>query len=235
MQVETVLFFETPAEIFARVYRELRPRAAAPPVAIEWKKYANANSSVRMRDGRLELRLADMLAGAPAPVLEALAWILLSKLFRRRPPAACQQRFRRYLNRGDVHHTLNLVRQARGRKVVGEPQGERFNLEEIFDALNARFFDGLLIRPRLGWSKGAARWVLGHYDAPHNAIVLSRALDRAETPRLAVEYVMYHEMLHLRHPEERRGARRHVHTAAFRQAERQFPGWKEAKEALRRL
>ena len=37
-------------------------------------------------------------------------------------------------------------------------------------------------------------------DASHNVIVLSRILDRPQTPQLAVEYVLYHEMLHVKHP-----------------------------------
>jgi predicted metal-dependent hydrolase len=92
-----------------------------------------------------------------------------------------------------------------------------------------------MARPILGWSPNASRTMLGHYDPPHNAIVLSRILDRPETPRAAVEYVLFHEMLHLRYPAENRGARRCVHTQAFKQAERQFERLAEAKALLRRL
>ena len=77
----------------------------------------------------------------------------------------------------------------------------------MFEELNFRYFHGLMARPMLGWSPYASRTMLGHYDPSHNAIVLSRILDRAETPRLAVEYVLFHEMLHLRHPAEHIGAR----------------------------
>ena len=58
--------------------------------------------------------------------------------------------------------------------------------------------------------------MLGHYDPSHNAIVLSRILDRSDTPRLAVEYVLFHEMLHLRYPAEHSGVRRCVHTRDFK-------------------
>jgi hypothetical protein len=77
--------------------------------------------------------------------------------------------------------------------------------------------------------------MLGHYDPSHNAIGLSRILDRPETPRLAVEYVLYHEMLHLRHPVELNRGRRCVHTPAFKEAEKQFDNLKEAKALLRAL
>jgi hypothetical protein len=42
-------------------------------------------------------------------------------------------------------------------------------------------------------------------------------------------------MLHLRYPAENRGARRCVHTRAFKQAEREFESLAEAKALLRRL
>jgi hypothetical protein len=66
-------------------------------------------------------------------------------------------------------------------------------------------------------------------------IVLSKALDQPHVPRLAVEYVMFHEMLHLRHPVEHRGARRCVHTREFKLAEEQFENLKQAKEYLKRI
>ena len=222
-------------QIFARVFRQMRPRTPLPDIHVIFRKYANANAQIRLDNGRLEVRMADTLAGAPEAVIEALAEILLSKLFRRPVPAPSNDRYRRYLNRRDVRRNLDLVRQIRGRKRVEHPQGHVYNLEEMFEDLNFRYFHGLMARPILGWSPHASRTMLGHYDPPHNAIVLSRILDRPTTPRLAVEYVLFHEMLHLRHPAEHNGARRCVHTRAFKEAEKQFEHLREAKAMLRKL
>jgi hypothetical protein len=46
---------------------------------------------------------------------------------------------------------------------------------------------------------------------------------------------MFHEMLHLRYPVDHRASRRRVHTREFREAEKKFPQFKEAKEILKRL
>ena len=89
--------------------------------------------------------------------------------------------------------------------------------------------------PELGWSRRPSHTTLGHYDPSHNTIILSSILDRPAVPRLAVEYVMFHEMLHLRHPAEHRGSRRCVHTPEFKQAEKQFEHFNEAKKLLRGL
>jgi hypothetical protein len=222
-------------QIFARVFRQMKPRTPLPEVQVEFRRYANANAQIRLEKGALTIRLADTLAAAPETVIEALAEILLSKLFRRPIPAMSNDRYKKYLNRRDVRRSLDLVRQIRGRKRVEHPQGHTYNLEEMFEELNFRYFHGLMARPLLGWSPNASRTLLGHYDSSHNAIVLSRILDRPQTPRLAVEYVLFHEMLHLRHPAEHNGARRCVHTRAFKEAEKQFEELAEAKAMLRKL
>lgn len=225
----------TPQEIYAEVFREMRPRTPMPLIHVKFLRYANASAKIKLEDGVLEVRIADTLAGAPDLVMQALAEILLSKLFRRPVPAHSNERYRRYLNRRDVRRSLDLVRQIRGRKQVEDAQGRHYNLDRIFEELNFQYFHGLMARPRLGWSPNASRTMLGHYDPSHNAIVLSRILDRPQTPRVAVEYVLFHEMLHLRYPAEHRGARRCVHTKSFKEAEKQFEKWSEAQEALRHL
>ena len=87
----------------------------------------------------------------------------------------------------------------------------------------------------MGWSRGVSRGMLGHFDPAHNAIVISRIFDRPAVPPLALDYVMFHEMLHLRHPVDHSGARRRVHTREFREAEKKFPQLREAKETLKKL
>jgi hypothetical protein len=226
---------EEPEVIFARVFRQIKPRTPLPEIELEYKSYANANANIRLWEGKLTIRVSDLFEAAPAAVIEALAYILIAKLYRKAVPATYQDRYRRFLNRAEMRRQLHLVRQTRGRKYVSGPQGEVFNLEEIFEDLNLRHFFGLMARPQLGWSRTPSRTLLGHYDPSHNAIILSSVLDSPKVPKLAVEYVMFHEMLHLRHPAEHRGARRCVHTKEFREAEKQFPGLAEAKAILKRL
>ena len=233
--LQSALFFETPEEIFSRVFRELKPRTAMPVLRVDFCTFANADSFIRLEAGRLHVRMSDLFAGAPAPVIEALAHILLGKLYRKTVARVYSHRYRLYMNRKDVRRQAHLVRQIRGRKFISGPQGEHYHLETTFERLNARFFDGMLGRPQLGWSRGRSRSMLGHFDPSHNAIIISRILDRREVPELALEYVMFHEMLHLRYPVDHSGAKRRVHTREFRQAEKKFPQLKEAKELLKRL
>ncbi len=235
MAIETALFFETPEQIYARVFQQLRPRTALPRIEIEFCRFANAKSTVRLQEDMLRVRMSDAIAEAPAPVIEALAFILLSKVFRKRVPPEYAHRYRRYFSRRDVRRHVQQVNQERGRKLILAPRGECYDLERIFEDLNFQYFDGLMARPVIGWSRKASRTALGHYDSAHHTIVISKLLDREDIPRLAVDYVMFHEMLHLRHPAEHRGSRRCVHTRAFKAAEKQFAQLAEARRILAHL
>jgi hypothetical protein len=235
MSFESVISSETPEEIWARVFRDVRPRTPLPAITVEFCAFANANSQIRLENGRLQVRVTDILKTAPAPILEALAVILLSKLYRRPVPRHYSHRYRLYMNRRDVRHNLQQLRQERGRKYVSGGRGDTYHLDEIFEDINHRYFHGLMARPELGWSRRPSRTMLGHYDPSHHVIILSKLLDGPEVPRLAVEYVMFHEMLHLRHPVEHHGARRCVHTPEFHAAEKGFERLAEAKAMLKRL
>jgi hypothetical protein len=235
MQLQTALIPEPAEEIFARIFREYRPRTPLAGVNLIFKRYANANSAIAWRDSRLEVKLSDLWQGAPAPVIEALAYILISKMFRKEAPAHASNTYRRWLNRQDVRRDMQMVKQLRGRKFVSGPEGKAWNLETIFEELNAKYFDGLMARPDLGWSRRPSRTTLGHYDPSHHAIILSSLMDDPAVNRLAVEYVLYHEMLHLKHPVDHRGARRCVHTRSFHAEEKLFEGLEEAKEILKKL
>jgi SprT-like family len=235
VHVESALLFETPQELFSRVFRTIKPRTEVPPIHVEFCKFANANSFIRLEAGRIEARLTDVLALAPAPILEALGFILICKLYRRPVPRSYSHRYRLYLNRRDVRQSLQRLRRERGRKQVSAPKGACYDLEDLFEALNLKYFNGLMARPDLGWSLRTSRSTLGHYDPSHHMIVLSRILDQPHVPRLAVEYVMFHEMLHLRFPVEHKGARRCVHTPEFKAAEKNFENLKVARELLKRI
>jgi predicted metal-dependent hydrolase len=221
--------------VFEESYRELRPRAPMPDLAVEFFPFASINNNIRMREGKLFVRLSDVLEGAPSTVLHAIAHILLAKMYRQPIEREHATRYRRYISSRGIRNKATLLRQIRGRKRIDSAHGRAYDLEAIFDELNLRFFHGLLARPSMTWSRVHARNRLGHYDPAHNAIVVSRVFDDFRVPRYAVEYIVYHEMLHLKHPVKLRGSRRCVHSGEFQDEERLFPRLEEAKAMLKRL
>jgi SprT-like family protein len=216
-------------------YRELRPRAPIPEFDLQFYPFANLNNTIRLAEGRLKVRLSDLLESAPEPVLKAIVHILLAKIYRKPIDAGHSLRYRRYAASRDMVERAHRVRQLRGRKRLESAQGRHYDLDEVFDTLNVRFFHGLLGRPLMSWSAEAARHLLGHYDPAHNAIIISKVFDHASVPRHAMEYIVYHEMLHLKHPVKMRGGRRCVHGKEFREDEKAFPQIDEARQFLKTL
>jgi hypothetical protein len=221
--------------LFQDCYRELRPRAPLPEFHIRFYAFANINNTIRLRQGKVLVRISDLLEGAPEPVLRALAHILLAKLYRKPIEPAQNTRYRKYVSSHALTEKAQLVRQMRGRKVIDSAQGGCYDLHAVFEDLNSRFFFGLLGRPQMTWSREPARNSLGHYDPGHNAIVISRIFDHPRIPRYVLEYIVFHEMLHLKHPVKLRGSRRSVHPRAFQDEEKLFPQIEEAKAFLKRL
>ncbi len=222
-------------QLFERTYRELRPRAPMPEFDARFYRFTHINNTIRLREGKIYARLSDLLEGAPEDVLHAIAHILLAKLYRKPIEPLLNSRYRRFVARNEITEKAHLIRQMRGRKVLTSAQGAVYNLEEIFESLNTRFFHGLLGRPQLTWSNHHARRLLGHYDPAHNTIMVSKVFDRLQVPRYAVEYLVYHEMLHLKHPVKTRGGRRCVHSREFAAEERLFPEIHKALAFLKRL
>ena len=208
-----------------------------PPIQVRFRRFTSLNTTIRLREGKIFVSLSDLLEGAPESVLHSIAHILLSKLYFPRKPIdrAHNLRYKRFANSAAVTHQTELIRTARGAKRYFGPEGRYFHLEEVFDSLNLRFFGGLMGRPELTWSEHHAKRSLGHYDAAHNTIVVSRVFDRPSSPRYAIEYLLYHEMLHLKHPVRMRGLRRCVHSREFKAEEARFPQLAEALAFIKRL
>jgi len=206
-----------------------------PEMEVRFFAFANINNTIRLRDNKLLFRISDLLEAAPETVLHAIAHILIAKIYRKPIDPVFAARYRRFIGSRAISEKAHLLRQMRGRKRIDGPLGNVYHLDEIFEELNTKFFFGLLARPNMTWSQNTARHMLGHYDPAHNAIVVSRVFDHIRVPRYVVEYIVYHEMLHLKHPVRLKGSRRCVHPKQFQEEEKLFPHLEEAKKFLRIL
>jgi len=225
----------TLSQIFEQAYRELRPRTPLPEFEVRFYRFANINNTIRLRQGRIFVRLSDLLEGAPEPVLYAILHILIAKLHRKPIDAAHAAHYRKFTGSQAMAQKSHLIRQLRGRKRIEGPRGQHYDLDQIFDDLNLRFFHGLMARPQMTWSGNKSLRSLGHYDPAHNTIVVSRIFDRESIPRFALEYLLFHEMLHLKHPVKLRGSKRCVHPPEFQAEEKSFPHYERAKKFLKQL
>lgn len=234
--LQSLFPFESAEDVYVRVFRALKPRTTPPEFDVRFYPYANLDSRIRMEGGhrKIFVKVSDQLEQAPISVQEALAHVLLAKLYRKRIDPAQDRHYREFVNRSEVREQAFAVRRSRGRKVMASAQGVEYDLDAMFGELNERHFEGALAKPALGWSRRGSRRLLGHYDPAHESIVLSRLLDSPTVPAFVVEYVLFHEMLHVKHPVEYRPQRRCVHTPAFKRDEKTFPLYEEANLFLKK-
>ena len=222
-------------EVFQRVFSRLRIKSPIVGIGARFHPFAGLRSTITVRNGVVKALVSDLLAEASPLVLEALAEILLARIFRRRPSREARECYLAYTFRPAIRSRIDATRRERGSKRLLPARGRHHDLEEIFHSLNQRLFHGQIPTSRLGWSHQNARRILGHYDSGHETIMISRKLDSPAVPRYLVEYVVYHEMLHIRFPVERRGQRRVVHSREFREAEKEFPKYELACRQIKHL
>lgn len=207
---------------------------AAPPFSLAFYPYANLKHTIRVRRGRILVRISDILGDAPLDVLEAVLAILLSKLLAKPLPPAYRRVYRSYVEDSSLREAILKVRGQRGRKRLTSAQGRHHQLNSLFARLNRLHFGDRVRVRHLSWSPGKSRRVLGHYDPAHETIIVNRRLDHPDVPGFVVEFVLFHEMLHAFLGEVRCGGRNHFHHPAFRRAERQFPDYARAKAFIDR-
>lgn len=201
-----------------------------PEIKVSLYPYVNINHTIRIRDGKILVRIAEILKDAPMQIQEALAIILVAKLLGKKTPRKARVVYRNYVNSEDVQKRAAANKREKGRKVLTTPKGEYFDLENIFGKLNLIYFNNSIAKPALSWSNRKTYRRLGHHDSTHDAIVISKSLDSEKVPKFVVEYVVYHEMLHIKHPTQHRNGRRYNHTPEFKRDEEEFMYFDEAEE-----
>ena len=222
--------------IFSTAHRQLRPRTPLPEIKVEFFPYAGLNHTAHLDEGRLKIRVSDMFTDAPREVYESLALILLAKLYRKKVDTVYHDTYRSFILSSEIQERARATRSKRCR--VNRPRGPRglyIDLDGVFDSLNQRYFAGGLDKPRISWSTRRARCVLGRYDSTHHAIFISSLFDSPTVPGYVVEYVMFHEMLHVKHHSRVHHSRVIVHTPEFKSEERNFPYYEEARVWLQRI
>jgi len=221
--------------LFQRIYTRLGCEGRPPYFVVEFHPYTGLTLTVRVREDTAYVRLSDALRDAPQSVVEAAAAILLGRLYRREPPKDLLEIYRRYSYARGTRERLLRLRQSRARRVDHRPAGSHHDLTPLFARLNERYFENALSQPRLGWSSRNWRSMLGCFDPALSQIVINRQLDQEIVPEYVVAYVLYHEMLHLKHPMKFARCRRESHSPAFRKEEKKFADYQRAMKFLDRF
>jgi hypothetical protein len=221
--------------IFQRIFTRLGCQGRPPQFQVELYPYANLSHTLRLRNDVACVRLSDILLEAPVPVIEAAAAILLGQMYRRRVPREVRELYRQFALARSTRRRIETIRRKRARHIPDSPRGAFHDLELMFSLLNEKYFGGRLRRPRLGWSSRAWKSQFGCYDPSVGQIVMSKRLDRPDVPACAVEFILYHEMLHVKHPLRAAACRLQAHSPEFRAEEKRFAHYTRARKFLDHL
>lgn len=176
----------------------------------------------------IRVSLHRMFLEADQAVINALA------LFVSAPTPDARRIIREFINRN-----RERIVQARAiaprRAVRGTALGRRFDLQERADALNAEHFKGALNfriiwgRPARG-GKGQRHVTLGTWNERQRIIRIHPMLDQDNVPAFFLDYIIYHEMVHIAVPSQvQDSGRLHHHTEDFYALERSYPRYVEAR------
>lgn len=203
-------------------------------IQIRFYPYIGINHTIRVRNGKVFVRIAEICREMPLAAQKALAFILVAKLLRKKVPPRARQIYSDFIKTEEIRGKATENKRRRGRKIITSARGDFYDLDEIFGNLNETYFKNTLPKPVLTWSSRKTYRILGHHDSAHETIVISRSLDDRKVPRYVVEFVVFHEMLHIFHPTIHQNGRRYNHTPAFRRNEKKFRCFEEAESWIER-
>jgi predicted metal-dependent hydrolase len=222
-------------KFFVDAFHHLGRNRGVPAIDVRFYPYAGLRHTIRVRSGQVYVRLSDISKDSPPEVMRALAFVLVARLLGKKVPAVHERTYRDYSLAPEVMRSSDIARRRRGRKVISSARGNTYDLEKLFSKLNRKYFDSSLKKPTITWSQRKTRSILGHHDRVYETITISKSLDSPQVPEWFVEYILYHEMLHMRHAARMINGRRYYHTAAFRLDERRFAKYEEAQRWLEQV
>jgi predicted metal-dependent hydrolase len=179
----------------------------------------------------LRISLHTALAAAPEDMFRAALRCILRRLSRKAPFPGDQSQLAAFCR--DLASAPDRP-DERPAPVI-QACGQFFDLAEVFRRVNKMYFQDRLQARSIGWTKGPARSRLAYCRPETGEIRVSRLLDRPDVPEWFIEYLVYHEALHLMIPPLRGPRRTTWHHKQFREMEQAFPHYDAAQRFKDRL
>jgi predicted metal-dependent hydrolase len=201
-------------EAYGRLYPGQEPGYS---VAIKYSgKFKDYNANARMRRSEIMFSLSRKWKGVDDEIRIGLIQELLCSLLKDKRNTLNIELYNNFIK--NMHLAVE--------KTAGEPM-----LEESFERVNLACFDGLVEKPNLKWGQPTKR-TLGNYNYPTDMISMNPLLRKDLE---ALDYVMYHELLHKKLKFRHNLGRSYHHTAEFKLMERRFPNAEQIEKRLRKI
>lgn len=214
--------FFPPANKAALEREAARRRRAPARVEVRIADYRSTVVRVVRRGELCRVSVHSRLAAAPPGVFAAAVRCVWDRLDRQAPDPE------------DVRALAAFLRDHRAAvpppTPAGSAAGRHVDLAAVCRSVNARFFGGQAPVVGVMWTPRRSFRRLADCHPEAGIIRVSRLLDSPRVPPYYIEYLIYHELLHLVVPPVMRGGRRCFHHLAFQRLERRFPQYREARE-----
>jgi predicted metal-dependent hydrolase len=190
--------------------------------------------SVRRGEGRYHLRLHRMFLTAGSATMHALSRYVTDN------DAQASAQLGEFIDAHQAQLPPRAARPPRPPRIID--CGQHYHLGQLFAALNGRYFRQP-IEARITWGRLPRRsgrprrhrsLKLGSYSVEDRLIRIHPTLDQPFVPSYFVEWIIYHEMLHQKHPIPIIDGRHRYHTAEFLAEERLFDEYERAHQWERR-
>jgi hypothetical protein len=226
---------EIPAELALAqdsLERRIRAHMAKGRVSVTLTDNRYTMISVRRlpKQTRYEVRLHHMFADADPVITRALARYIAEN------DAESSRILGDFIDSNSGHVRGRARRQP---AQVIYTAGEIHDLREIYDELNARYFDDKIDAvitwgQRIGRPRRRNSIKMGSYAVEDRLIRIHRSLDREFVPRFFIAWIVFHEMLHQVHDIRVKNGRREFHSKEFLADEAMYDRFEEAKSWERR-
>src|SRR5262247_1985349 len=105
-------------KIFSDAFRKLgggrkrfQPNVSA--IEVKFYPYAGLHHTIRVRAGRVYVRISDLLRAAPPEVIRAISFLLVARLLSRKAPLEHEQVYRSFSFTPEVLRASDIARRQR--------------------------------------------------------------------------------------------------------------------------
>lgn len=187
-----------------------------------WKRKGNV----------VDLKVSDYLIDAPDDVLESFIETVIQTVQGKKP--VYERTYLDWVTSDDFINEKRKIYVRRSKNLTRTTTGDH---KDLLDSLDRLLDAGLLTSEHIdnsffSWTRSLNTRKVGFCSPMMRVVGISSIMDDPTVPDLVLDYVVYHESLHL---EQGYQPGKRAHDSAFRQKERRFPRYDEAENYLKRL
>src|SRR3954464_12730985 len=97
--------------LFSEAFRQLARQRPVSEIEVRFYPYAGISHKIRLRSGRIYVRISDIFEKAPPEVHRAIAYILVARLLGKRTPETHERVYRAYAYSPQVLRAQDLARR----------------------------------------------------------------------------------------------------------------------------